>query len=808
MHAYVFNLKKAFCLAALRKRHYVLLFAALLGPVACVNQADREAYYMNLAKAEIEKNQPDSAIELLSNVLQINGANYEAYYKLGQIHESRQQYRSAIENYTRALEQKPNFAPAKTHLARMHLMPGQAPKGMEKAAAILKSAPNDLSAKTVMAEVTARTGNLGKAIADLETARKNGAVSLDLYKELSSLYLRQANLSQAEQMLIESLQHFPQSPVLHAYLAQAYLQGDNPLKAEAPLQAVITLEPEDFAHQAKLASYYVTMGQEQKAEDLLRKSLQSNANDIKRVLALKEFLLRYRSPESAEAELQGHIQASPKAYAVRFALADLYEETDLQEKAERIYQDIIAQNFSEAENEKAHNRLAKMYAGLGKASAAKTHVSEALKFSRDSTDALVTRGKLALEAGDWERAVVDFRTCLKHQPSSLEYVGLLARAHMLNKQPGMARELLFQAAKNNQDNLPIRTLLAESLVQMRDYKTALEEVHEQIKTFPFDTKPRRLLEDILLAKRTLPGADVVSSNAEGAMPSAAIPVYRQASQYLMDKKYSEASGEYQKALRMAPTAIEPLIGLVDAYLALGRPDMALTKVKAQFHIDSPTLHQAYYLLGQIYAGQNNQTEAVRAYRRALDINASWEAPYLALAQIFQTQGDNKQAQSILERGAKIVPQSQTIMLHLAIMLEANRSYDRAIAMYERLLQDYPDLDAAANNVAVLLLERRGDKTSLERALNLARRFQHAKQPAYLDTLGWALVKNQQSNRGLPYLEKALVAEPEAASYHYHAGVAYIAIGNKEQAKTHLLKSLAAGTDFPGRDQVKNVAARL
>ncbi|MGB8337415.1 MAG: tetratricopeptide repeat protein, partial [Burkholderiales bacterium] len=773
---------------------------------ACGNKVEREAHYMGLAKTHMEKNQYAQAFSELKNVLQINGTNYEAYYYLGLIYESRQQYRSAIENYTRALEQNPDFVPAKTHLARMHLMPGQGPKAVDKATAILKSSPTDLSVKTIMAEVTARTGNLGKAIGDLESARKKGPESLDLSQELASLYLRQGNLPQLERLLVESIKRYPRSTALHAYLAQAYMLGDNPVRAEGPLQAVIALEPDDFSHQAKLVSYYVLLGQLQKAETILRDSVVQATNDVRRVLALKEFLLRYSSPESAEAELLGFIQASPKLSDLRFALAGFYEETGRKEKAEGVYQDIITQNFSAAENEKAHNRLARIYIGMGKASAAKNHAAEALIISRDNTDALVSRGKIALEAGDLERAIADFRSALKHQPGSLEYIGLLSRAHMQNKQPGLARELLFQAAKNDQDNLPIRTMLVESLVQMREYKTAMEEVNDQIKAFPFDSAPRRLRDDILVAQKTLPGSDAGRINVESAMPPAAVSIYRQANQYFVQKKYDEAIGEFQKALRLAPAAIEPLNGLVEAYLAQGRPDMALSRVKAQLRINSPTLHQTYYLLGQLHAGQNHHADAVNAYSRALDINASWEAPYLALAHFYHGHGDNKKALSILERAASNLPRSQIVALHLASMLEANQSYGRAITTYENLLQVRPDLDVAANNVAVLLLDKRGDKASIERALNIARRFQHSKRPAYLDTLGWALLKNGQGSNGLPYLEKALAADEETPIFHFHAGMAYEAVGNKEKAKTHLLKALAQGVAFAGRDQAKAVVA--
>jgi tetratricopeptide (TPR) repeat protein len=439
---------------------------------------------------------------------------------------------------------------------------------------------------------------------------------------------------------------------------------------------------------------------------------------------------------------------------------------------------------------------------------AKTHIEAALKISKDSPDALVVRGRLAMEERDYDRAIADFRSVLRQHPRSVEYMGLLARVHMQNKEPALARELLFRAAKNNPGHISIRTLFAEYLTQSRDYKAALEEVDAMAAMFPFEPAIQRLRQLVESGQNSLAGSDAQLAGIENDLPENAAVYSRQGKQYLEQKNFDNAIGEFQKALRVAPSAIEPLKGMVQAYLAQGRPDLALARVNAQLRITSPTLHQAYFLLGQIYDGQNQPSEAQRAYQKALDINAAWDAPYLALARQHHARGDNKRALSVLETARNTLPGSETIALHVAAMLEANQQFDRAMAEYEKLLMADADLDVAANNLAVLLLDRRGDKASVERALTLARRFQNSAQPAYLDTLGWALVKSGQASRGLPYLEKALAAMPDAPTYHYHAGWAYKAIGEKEKAKTHLLKAIATGVAFSGRDQAKSVVATL
>jgi predicted TPR repeat methyltransferase len=76
-------------------------------------------------------------------------------------------------------------------------------------------------------------------------------------------------------------------------------------------------------------------------------------------------------------------------------------------------------------------------------------------------------------------------------------------------------------------------------------------------------------------------------------------------------------------------------------------------------------------------------------------------------------------------------------MRLGAELERAGRKDEAIAHYESVLNDHPEMGPVANRLAGLLLDNRKDSASFVLALNLARRFEEATQPALLDTLGWA-----------------------------------------------------------------------
>lgn len=62
-------------------------------------------------------------------------------------------------------------------------------------------------------------------------------------------------------------------------------------------------------------------------------------------------------------------------------------------------------------------------------------------------------------------------------------------------------------------------------------------------------------------------------------------------------------------------------------------------------------------------------------------------------------------------------------------------------------------------------------------------------PDIHDTYGWALHHAGRSAEALPYLERAYVAKPDMFCIHYHLGEVYLALGQTQKAKTHLLRQL-------------------
>jgi cellulose synthase operon protein C len=70
----------------------------------------------------------------------------------------------------------------------------------------------------------------------------------------------------------------------------------------------------------------------------------------------------------------------------------------------------------------------------------------------------------------------------------------------------------------------------------------------------------------------------------------------------------------------------------------------------------------------------------------------------------------------------------------------------------------------------------------------------------VDTLGWALFQNGQTERALAMLRQARNLEPEHPEIHYHLGVVLAQAGQKAEAQDELRTALKLAPQF--RDAAK------
>jgi tetratricopeptide (TPR) repeat protein len=783
-----------------------VIMAGSLG--ACGGREGRLAKHMERAKEQLQRADRIKARLELKNVLQIDPKNAEAFFLSGQVAEQESDWANAYGFYQRAVELRAGYTEAQIKLGRVFFMFGEPEKAAAMARAVLVQRPNDPEARTLGAAVKAATGDTQAAIREAQAVLGSHPGREDTISLLAGVYRKLDDNAGAENTLLTGIEANARSVSMRLDLASLFLQTNQFARAEEPLREVAELEPGKLEHRVRLAAYYANAGALDKAEQLLREVVQAAPDDEQRWLILAEFLSRKRKPELAELELQSYLKEHGKSLKVRLALASLYQEMGRADAAETAHRDAVESSVSGPDRIKARNELARFLMARGKAPEALALVSEILKDNVRDEAALLTRGKLALEKRDAPSAIADFRALVKGQPNAVEYLSLLARAHMLNGEPELARETLADAVAVNPTDAQVRLLWIEFLAQSREYDVALKEADEALKIAPLDLALLQIKAALQAIKKDVKAAEQTMLQLKNIAVDQALGHHRLGSFYLASRKFEAAIAEFDAALKKSPDAFDSLAGIIQAYLGLEKPEAALARL-AQQEKQKSSDAQIDYLRGEVYASQEKHAaEAERYFRAAIRRNPAWQVPYLSLKNLLVKRRDFAAAEQMLREGIKSLPGDPLLMFSLASVFETAGDFDRAQAQYEAILKADPNLDIAANNLAALLTDRRGDKASLDRARELAARFENSYNPIFLDTLGWAFVKSGQVARGLPMLERASGLAPEISVFQYHVGYGKYKKGELAEAKVHLRKALAGKADYPGAAEVKTLLGAL
>ncbi|HTU66631.1 MAG TPA: tetratricopeptide repeat protein, partial [Steroidobacteraceae bacterium] len=139
---------------------------------------------------------------------------------------------------------------------------------------------------------------------------------------------------------------------------------------------------------------------------------------------------------------------------------------------------------------------------------------------------------------------------------------------------------------------------------------------------------------------------------------------------------------------------------------------------------------------------------------------------------------------------------------LAALYEREGKPESAIALYEKAQQRQPQVDAVANNLAMLLVTYRTDKASLGRARELTAKFEQSDSGALLDTLGWVRFKLGETQDAIALLERAVTRAPDSRVIRFHLAMAQLQAGLSDQARSNLETVLKDESVFAGRDEAR------
>jgi tetratricopeptide (TPR) repeat protein len=786
----------------------VLTVLLLFGLSGCGGPEEQKAKYRLRAQEYVQQGNFPKARVAIRNVLKIDPKDVEAYFLYAQVEEKERNWRSALANYQQVLELNPDHDQAQVKLAKFYLEARALEQVTKITDQILAKKPEHVPAKALKIAVTAVGGHVKEAIGQAEQLIAAAPTEADAVLLISSLYIADKRAAEAVPVLNRALEAQPRNLELFDALATTFVKLGRMDEAESTLKQIIALEPTVLNHRIRYVAFYDQQQQYDKAEVVLKEAVQLDPDNETRRLALVEYVAKRVGMERAESSLLEAHKALPRATKIWFAIGGLYESTKRRDMARETYRTIEQEFHGKPEGTEAQVKLAGLDWADGKIADAERLVQEALKENSRSVEALLLRGKMALQRGNGKDATQDFRSVLKDQPESAEGHLLLARAYVMTDELTLARESLDKALLLHPALMDAQVMLVGLDTAAGRIKEARERLDQLITRNPGNVTLLGMMFQLQTQEKDWGHSQETLTRLRTAGADRAVADLAEGHVALAQQQWDRAEAAYARAAAEHPMAPEPLLALIQ--LGVRRGQVAQTQARLEAVLAAHPEHlYADGFLGELLLTRGDVSAAIPHFETAVRLNPKWTIPWVHLARYHYTGQRMAEGDEALQKGLQASPEDLQLRLLLATSLGAQRRFDEAIGHYEAVLQKNPKSVLAANNLAATLVDHKNDAQSLERALKLSRAFEsQAPNPYLLDTLGWAHYKLGHEGDAVRVLKQATALAPDHPVLNYHLGAAYSKSGQTADARVHLKKALAAGTTFEGLEAAKALLAEV
>lgn len=515
-----------------------------------------------------------------------------------------------------------------------YLQLGDAKRSEEAFAQALKAAPQDNRVRTSAALAQMARGNASGAIGELEAvAAGDGGPRADL--ALVSARLRQNDLAGALKA-IDGLEKKMPDQALPLQLRGRVLSLKNDLPgAIKSFEAAIAKEPAYFPPVASLA-----------ALDLAAKK-----------------------PEEARKRFNTYLQAQPRSWQARLAMAELDARTGAPAATVTAsLREAVKINPAEA---RPHTVLVNHLIGAGDAKAALLAAQDATAALPNNQEVMDALGRAELAAGDNQRAVSTFKKLAGLQPRNAAPELRLADAYVSTKDYEAAGNSLRRAAQLQPDNVNVQRAMARLAMLDKRPNDALKIARELQQRYP---------------------KDALGHNVE-----AEVEASRQ--------NWDAAQAAYRASLQRARTT-ETLTKLHTTLLAGGKAAEA-ERLSTDWLKANPKDPAFHYYLGDLALAQDKLDVAEARYRAVLEAQPDNALAMNNVAWLLARQG-KPGAVAMAEKANSLLPNRAPLIDTLASALAADKQLPKAIEAQKRAVALEPKDPGMSLRLAKLYIQA-GDK---------------------------------------------------------------------------------------------------
>lgn len=416
----------------LRQKNYSAAIDALKEGM---NGSKADALLNNyLAAAYFSQKKPELALAALKKAREINPAYLTPAFNRASYYASQSEYDKAIAEYRSVLEQDSNNLRALMGMAALYRVQGD-------------DAAEEETYQTIEA-----------------TAQERGYVAVARYR------LRQRDFAETLVVVDRGLGKYPQSAALLELKGGLHLERQEYDLAEAAYTELSGISPE--RGHSLLVRLYLSNGQPAQAQQLIDELLASAADQDYPYLLAAGMLANQRQVDEAVSLLERGIAAVAKPLRLQMQLGRLQQRQGNNQRAEQLYQRIIADQPRFAP---AYTAVGFIREAAGNKAEALDYYRQALKYDQKNVPALNNLAYLLADNfGEQQEALNYALSAYRLQPSDPRIMDTLGYILVQNDRAEDALNLLEKALELLPEVAAVKLHLAQARLALGDNEAAAE----------------------------------------------------------------------------------------------------------------------------------------------------------------------------------------------------------------------------------------------------------------------------------------------------------------------------------------------
>lgn len=598
------------------QKNYELTVEYLGKYVANVRDPENNATQM-LASAHMNLNQPDEAIEILTQAQAANPEDPQILAMLGDVALSEGEHAAGRNYLEKAVSADPDNPRVRTTLARAYLSLGKVEQGIKELQKSLNQDAYQQQAQLLLLRVYFRQKDFKNALLVAEKLLKQNPDDVKIYNLIGGIYAAKRDFGSSKNYFEKALKLKPDNKLAMLNLARIDFTLGDLKNARRRYDAILVVDGNDFSAIMGLVQVFERIGEDDKALELLQRTLLSHPDVLTSALLLGKYYLKKREFAKAVDLLTNTDKRFPDNVQLIFQLGLANLGLGKYELALQNMQQVLTLQPRTA---KAYFYLALTYDKQKDSKNARSSLKKALDIEPTYFAAASMLTQLEIRAGRNAGALKFVRGLQKGYPKSVIGFVLEGDIHIqqfryLDAAAAYKKALLL----SNIVELVVKRSMA--LLKAKKAAQAIAELEGWLIDHPQDLSVQRLLATVYHESGNKSKAIKYYENVLNVQPGNLISLNNLALLYF-EKKNTKALELAEQAYQIKSNAITAdTLG----WIKLNQGDnLAGLKLLKQAAKEAPQFHEIQYHLAVAYARNGQKNEARKILQEILKDKTPFE----------------------------------------------------------------------------------------------------------------------------------------------------------------------------------------